>query len=56
MNVWQQVQVTNKKHPRKGQAGSVSAVNATEHPDEVIVTFDADGTSEAVKIADLTVL
>lgn len=52
-NVWKSVSVTNPEHPRAGQAGTVFAVNAETHPDEVTVKFDADGTLEAVKNADL---
>lgn len=50
--VWQSVQVINENHPRKGQAGTVFAVNK-DKPDEVVVKFDLDGEQQAVQVADL---
>lgn len=51
-SVWDQVQVSNNKHPRKGQAGVIHATNPAT-PDEVAVKFDADGVVAVVSVADL---
>jgi len=51
-SVWDQVKVSNNKHPRKGQAGVVHAVNPAV-PDEVAVRFDSDGSVVAMNVADL---
>jgi hypothetical protein len=54
-SVWQSVKVANQDHPRDGQAGTVHTVNPA-HPDEVVVKFDADGSTEAVSVNDLQAL
>lgn len=54
-SVWQSVKVSNQDHPRDGQAGTVHTVNPA-HPDEVVVKFDADGSTEAVSVNDLQAL
>lgn len=56
LDVWTPVKVTNPDHPRADQAGFVFAANASTHPDEVVVKFDTDGTTESVQLADLQVL
>lgn len=53
--VWDAVMVSNNKHPRKGQAGTVFAVNPAA-PDEVAVRFDSDSTVVIVPVADLRAL
>lgn len=50
-NIWQSVQVTNKKHPRHGQAGTVQS--AAQEDGSFLVKFDLDGVSEAVDPADI---
>jgi kynureninase len=55
-NVWTSVKVSSETHPRTGQAGTVHAINQTEHPDEAVIRFDLDGTLEAVAISDLVAL
>lgn len=55
MNVWAQVKVIGKDHPREGQAGTVFAVNPGL-PGEVVVRFDLDDTRESVAVADLVAL
>ena len=54
--VWTPVIVTNEAHARHATAGTVQQRNITEHPDSVVVKFDADGTEEGVLCADLKAL
>ncbi len=54
-NVWQSVKVKTEDHPRTGQAGTVHTVSP-EHPDEVVVKFDVDSSTEAVNVNDLQAL
>jgi hypothetical protein len=56
MNVWTAVKVKNESHARFNTAGVVFASNVKDHPDEVQVKFDLDGTVESVLIADLQAL
>ena len=51
-SVWDMVQVSNNKHPRKGQAGVVHATNPAA-PEEVAVKFDEDGVVIVMDVADL---
>lgn len=54
--VWTPVSVINPAHARTGTAGTVQQRNLANHPDSVVVKFDADGTEEAVLVADLKAL
>ncbi len=55
-DVWKAVQVVNTDHPRTGEAGTVFATNRVTHPDDVVVKFDIDGTTESVAVVDLKAL
>lgn len=55
-DVWTPVQVSAATNARVGQAGTVFATNPKSHPDEVVVKFDKDGTTEAVALVDLVAL
>lgn len=55
-DVWKAVQVVNPANARNGEAGTVFATNREKHPDDVVVKFDSDNTTESVPVADLKAL